>query len=391
MNNNIENTINLSKGIKLLYVEDNENSRIEVLEILEIFFQDIIVAVDGVEGLEKFRNNDIDLIITDIHMPNMDGLTMANEIRKENQDIPIVVFSAYEETNYLLKVIELQIDGFLSKPISLDSYIKTMYKVLKNINTKKELSQYKLSLELKVKEQLEELLKKDKIIQKHAKMAAMGEMIDIIAHQWKQPLNIISIKTSFLAEFALDDEPLSNEKIIKCGKDVETQIQHLTSTLDEFRGFFRPTKNIESVNLKELFDSLTVLLKDDLVKHQIDLNLHFSDIKLDINKNEFQHIFINLINNARDAFIQNSIQNRIITIEAIEDETNLIIKIKDNAGGIPQNIIQNIFEPNFTTKENIGGTGIGLYICKTIANKYNSTIDVEVFDGCTQFILDITK
>lgn len=391
MNNNIENTINLSKGIKLLYVEDNENSRIEVLEILEIFFQDIIVAVDGVEGLEKFRNNDIDLIITDIHMPNMDGLTMANEIRKENQDIPIVVFSAYEETNYLLKAIELQIDGFLSKPISLDSYIKTMYKVLKNINTKKELSQYKLSLELKVKEQLEELLKKDKIIQKHAKMAAMGEMIDIIAHQWKQPLNIISIKTSFLAEFALDDEPLSNEKIIKCGKDVGTQIQHLTSTLDEFRGFFRPTKNIESVNLKELFDSLTVLLKDDLVKHQIDLNLHFSDIKLDINKNEFQHIFINLINNARDAFIQNSIQNRIIIIEAIEDETNLIIKIKDNAGGIPQNIIQNIFEPNFTTKENIGGTGIGLYICKTIANKYNSTIDVEVFDGCTQFILDITK
>lgn len=398
MNNKIDKTMKLSKDIKLLYVEDDETARVEVLEILKMFFQNIIVAVDGVDALEKFRNNDItkeskafDLIITDIHMPRMDGLTMVNEIRKENQDISIVVFSAHEETSYLLKAIDLQIDGFLSKPISLKSYIKTIYKILKNINTKKELAQYKLSLEQKVKEQIEDLLKKDHIIQKHAKMAAMGEMIDIIAHQWKQPLNIISLRSDFLSELAMDGEPVTNEEIIECSKKVKTQIQHLTSTLDEFRGFFRPTEHIESVNLKELFDSLRILLKDDLIKYQIELNLQFSDIKININKNEFKHIFINIINNARDAFVQNNIQNRIITIEAIENETNIIIKIKDNAGGIPQNIIQNIFEPNFTTKEDIGGTGIGLYMCKTIASKYHSTIEVEVFDGCTQFILDIKK
>lgn len=398
MNNKIDKTMKLSKDIKLLYVEDDETARVEVLEILKMSFQNIIVAVDGVDALEKFRNNDItkeskafDLIITDIHMPRMDGLTMVNEIRKENQDISIVVFSAHEETSYLLKAIDLQIDGFLSKPISLKSYIKTIYKILKNINTKKELAQYKLSLEQKVKEQIEDLLKKDHIIQKHAKMAAMGEMIDIIAHQWKQPLNIISLRSDFLSELAMDGEPVTNEEIIECSKKVKTQIQHLTSTLDEFRGFFRPTEHIESVNLKELFDSLRILLKDDLIKYQIELNLQFSDIKININKNEFKHIFINIINNARDAFVQNNIQNRIITIEAIENETNIIIKIKDNAGGIPQNIIQNIFEPNFTTKEDIGGTGIGLYMCKTIASKYHSTIEVEVFDGCTQFILDIKK
>ncbi len=387
----INKTIALSKDIKLLYVEDNEEAGCEVLELFKIFFENIIVAYDGLDGLEKFQSNDIDLIITDINMPRMDGLTMIEEIRNTNKDVSIIVYSAHEETNYLLKAIDLQVDGFLSKSLNLQSYIKTIYKILKNINTKKELEQYKLSLEQKVQEQIEDLLKKDHIIQKHAKMAAMGEMIDIIAHQWKQPLNIIAIRTNYLSEVVSDSEPISNEEIIECSASVKTQIQHLIYTLDEFRGFFRPTEYIETVNLKELFDSLRILLKDDLIKYQIELNLQFSDIKININKNEFKHIFINLINNARDAFVQNNIQNRIITIEAIENETNIIIKIKDNAGGIPKNIIQNIFEPNFTTKEDIGGTGIGLYMCKTIANKYNSTIEVEVFDGCTQFILNVMK
>jgi len=391
MENKINKMIKLSKNIKLLYVEDNKNTRVEVLDILKIFFQDIIIAVDGADGLEKFRNNKIDLIIADINMPKMDGLTMADEIRKKNNDISIVIFSAYEETNYLRKAIDLQIDGFLSKPISMKSYIKTTYKILKHIDIKKKLNQYKQNLKQKVKKQVNELIQKDHIIEKHAKMAAMGEMIDIIAHQWKQPLNIISLRSDFLSELAMDRKSLSSEEIIECSEKVKSQIQHLTSTLDEFRAFFRPTTNIESITLKELFDSLTVLLKDDLIKHQITLNLDFDDIQLNINKNEFKHIFINLINNAKDAFVQNNMQDRIITIEAIEYETNIIIKIKDNAGGIPKDIIQNIFEPNFTTKKDIGGTGIGLYMCKTILTKYHSSIDVEVFNGCTQFILDINK
>ena len=386
-----------TKNLNILYVEDELNLLEDTKVILEKFFHIVVTAVDGIDGLNKYKvykekyNKDFDLIITDINMPNMDGLTMIEKIRKENQGISIVVLSAHEDTEYLLKSIDLQVDGFLSKPIIFEKYIKTIYKIAKNIDIKKELDNYKIDLERKVRSQVLDLIKKDNIIQQNAKMAAVGEMIDIIAHQWKQPLNIILLKTDFLSEFVKDGETISSEDIIKCSNTVKSQVKHLVDTLDEFRGFFRPTTSIEVIDLNELFDSLNILLKDDLKKYQIELKLLFTNIKFNANQNEFKHIFINFINNAKDAFEQNKIDNREIIVDAVERKDDLLIKIKDNAGGIPEDIVKNIFEPNFTTKGDIGGTGIGLYMCKTIAAKYNITIDVEVFDGGTQFILGIKK
>ena len=396
---NLENIIQYSKNLKLLYVEDNKEARESTLMILEEFFDDIAVAIDGANGLEKFEQNQetitkeskaFDLIITDINMPKMDGLTMIENIREKSPEIPIIVFSAHKETKYLLRAIELQVDGFLSKPLDLQQYGKIIFKIVKNISIKKELDEYKKSLESKVKLQVEDLHEKDKIIQKHAKMAAMGEMIDIIAHQWKQPLNIISMRTDLLTELSKDGD-ISVDEIIECNKKVKHQVHHLTNTLDEFRGFFRPTVVTETLELQLIFDSVKILLKDNLMKNQVELVKEFSDISFEGNKNDFKHIFINIICNAIDAFQQNNIENRKIVIEATQNSSIINIKIKDNAGGIPKNIIENIFEPNFTTKEDIGGTGIGLYMCKIIVDKYDATIGVEQIDDGSQFVLNIAN
>ena len=129
MESNAKDIVKLSKNIKVLFVEDNEVTRKEVQEILKMFFDKIITASDGLDGLKKFDENDIDLIITDIKMPQMDGLKMIEQIRAKNISIPIVVFSAHEESEYLLKAIELNVDGFLSKPININKFIQIIYKI----------------------------------------------------------------------------------------------------------------------------------------------------------------------------------------------------------------------------------------------------------------------
>lgn len=381
----------IAKDISVLYVEDDEASREEVLLSLEYFFKDIVCAKDGIEGINEFikKNGMFDLLITDITMPKMNGLDMIKKIRALNPNISIMVFSAHGDNDNLKKIIDLSIDGFLSKPVSNENYFNVLYKVTKNIYNKKELGLYKNRLEQKVKEQLEQIHFKDKMLEKHAKLAAMGEMIDIIAHQWKQPLNIILMRSSFLKELSEGSACVSFDDIVECSLSVSKQVSHLVSTLDEFRNFFRPIDDYESIDLGELFKSLELLLHDDLVKNQIVLEKNLDYTLCYGNLNECKHIFINLINNARDAFNQNSITNRKIVISTQKKGNFLEISLTDNGGGISKEIQQKIFEPNFTTKKDMGGTGIGLYICRTIIQKHHGEIKVVSQNGLTTFILSL--
>jgi YesN/AraC family two-component response regulator len=170
MQSNLINLQKLTKTIKVLYVEDNTETRKEVLNMLEIFFNTILVAIDGEDGLEKYTKDidTIDLIITDINMPNMDGLEMIRQIKVLKDDVSILVFSAYEDSHYLSKAIELHIDGFLLKPIMLENYMKIVEKVTTQIKIKKELFEYKQNLEQNVKDQVSKHREKDELLQNHA-------------------------------------------------------------------------------------------------------------------------------------------------------------------------------------------------------------------------------
>jgi signal transduction histidine kinase len=388
----IEELKGLAKDITLLYVEDNTELRIEVSEIFLPFFKNIIVAIDGEDGLQKYNNNNIDLVISDIYMPKMNGLEMSEEIRRENKEIPIVLFSAYEDSRYLMKAIDLSIEGFLPKPIDFLKSFQILIKILKNFNMKKELESYHQNLEEKVAKQVNQLRQKDELILKNTKLAAMGEMIDIIAHQWKQPLSLIAMQSDFLVVMNETKESIPLAELVNCKNKVNEQVTHLTATLDEFRTFFRPTIHKENINLFELFNSLKILLKDSIIKYNIILTKDFNnDITFSGNKNELKHLFINLINNAKDAFIQNNIHDRYIIIRAKEYEDYLTIQVEDNAGGIPTDILGKVFEANFTTKIDAGGTGIGLYMCKMITSKHQAEISVENKKNGVIFTINMPK
>jgi len=387
---NVKELIKYGKDLKVLYVEDNEETRVSTKMLLENIFSNIIVAKDGKEGLDIFNENkDIDIIITDINMPIMNGLEMSREIKDIKPFVPIIVLSAHNESHYLTEAIEIGMEGYLIKPLNIEHFFNCLQKILRNINLKKENLQYKLSLEEKVQKQVEELRQKDKLLITNSKMSAMGEMIDLIAHQWKQPLNIVSMHTQFLAETVTEGYEMDDKDILLCTEKVNNEIKYLLNTLDEFRGFLRPTVAFENVKLNDIISSIEILMKDVFIKENIVLDYQKTNFEFCINANEVKHVFINLISNSIDAYKQNNIPyangNRKIIIKIVDNN----ILIEDNAGGIPENIIDNIFEQNFTTKKSSGGTGIGLYMSKMIANKNNLIMDVKSIDDKTIFTLSL--
>lgn len=250
----------------------------------------------------------------------------------------------------------------------------------KDLEYSKKLELFIQNIQIKLDDMTDELEINRNILFQNSKMAIMGEMVDAIAHQWLQPLNIILLKSDYLTYLTDENDMLNIKDLNKAQKDIKVQINHLNMTIQEFRNFLKPNYNINKLNLKLILKSIDILLKDELIKHSIVLdNKGVEEIFLWANKNDIIHLLINLINNAKDEMVNSAISksNRIITIKCYKNKNNHIeILVKDTGKGIPENILNSIFKPNFTTKKNKGGTGVGLYMCRQIVGKYNGKICV---------------
>lgn len=234
--------------------------------------------------------------------------------------------------------------------------------------------------------------RQDKLIMQQSKMAAMGEMIDAIAHQWKQPLNVINIGASELEmniNFGFD---IDNEMLKELSKTTQEQVAHLLNTLEEFRSFLRPDKPKEKINIAKLIESVLVLLHDDLQSNGIKTKIiGDKDLSFNVIVNEVKHIFINLVSNSRDAFNSNDIKNREITFNILEKKGFISVEIDDTAGGIPEYVIDDIFKANVTTKEEGKGTGVGLYMSTQIAQKNNGELSVKNIENGARFTFNIIE
>ncbi|SFV51469.1 PUTATIVE TWO-COMPONENT SENSOR [hydrothermal vent metagenome] len=249
-----------------------------------------------------------------------------------------------------------------------------------------ELDEHKNNLEKKVQEEITKRKHKEEILLQQSKMASMGEMIDAIAHQWKQPLSVISAQVAHLMlQFQLD--MLNEESLKSFEKNITNQIEHMNNTLNEFRSFFRPSKDATFFEVKKMIESTLLLVKDEFIKKNIEITVQCEDnFELFGFENEFKHLVLNIINNAKDAFVERDIKDRKIVINCLRDKENKTIEIVDNAGGIPEDIIDKIFKANVTTKEADKGTGIGLYMSAQIAQKHHGTLSVENLKDGAKFI-----
>ncbi len=275
------------------------------------------------------------------------------------------------------------LEDYKKKSERLDKIIKQSDKTqLQLLKANDELDQYKKDLEKKVKEEIAKTEEKEKIIFEQSKFAAMGEMIDAVGHQWAQPLNLISLQIGMLG-YEFEAGKVDQKYMDEFQAKMTQYIEHMNNTLSEFRTFFRPNKEQKQFNVKNMIEKVLFLVDNEIIKQNISIELNIlNDFDIVGIENEFKHIILNIISNAKDAFLSHTQEKKVITINVDQNENERTIEIIDNAGGIPKSIIDKVFKANVTTKKDSNGTGIGLYMSEQIAKKNNGTITAQnVKDG----------
>ena len=272
------------------------------------------------------------------------------------------------EQSIQLKIdnLEKSNDETISK-IVLTSIIITVFIILFSFYISSKISQifndYKKDLESEITDKLQ----KEKLLIQQSKMASMGEMIGSIAHQWKQPLSVISMSNGLL-RMSFEEKGIITEKAqLKSVESIDHSIKHLTQTIDDFRNFFNPNKERTLFKIQTAFEETFKLISSQLQNSDIKVIENIEDIELFGSQNELEQTLINLLKNAKEELAKTiKDKKKYIFVEAYKQDNQIVIKIKDNANGIPNEIINTIFDAYFTTKENTGGSGIGLYMSKQI-------------------------
>ena len=265
--------------------------------------------------------------------------------------------------------------------------IAIVYKqiLLRNVNNSlkekveektKELRQINSELEIRIKEEVEENLKKDRLLSQQQKMVSMGQMIENIAHQWRQPLSLITTGVSGIKlKKQLND--LDDDFFYDTLDSILNTSKYLSNTIDDFRYFFKPQKEKEIFYLEECCRKTIDLMNPNFLNKDIQIKYKMENIQILGYETELIQVLINILNNSKDA-LELLNDEKLIFIDIFMENKKVIIEIKDNAGGINEEIMDKIFEPYFTTKHQSQGTGIGLFMCKEIINKHmNGQLNVS--------------
>ena len=200
----------------------------------------------------------------------------------------------------------------------------------------------------------------------------MGEMVSMIAHQWRQPLNTITLQISQIQLQYLLENKLDKEEILKTFEAINATIIYLSDTVDDFKTYFCKDKEFVEIELEELIEKAITLIKARLKDIEVNVEIYES-IKAQVYVNEL----LNILNNAIDAYEASNMHHKKINISLRQEKHRIVIAIEDNAGGIPKEYLEKLFEPYFSTKGK-NGTGLGLYMSQMIIEKhFGGSIKVE--------------
>ncbi len=532
-----------TKDLSLLIVEDEEILLKTYKTFMGRYFNKIEIARDGREGLEMYAQMRPDIIISDIVMPNMDGLEMAAQIRREDTDVQIIISTAYMDTKMMQRAIESGIDHYVTKPVRVKFFlsiieksvneilrvreaqaeIKRLTELLTAIKTISELivklndgetllrticgelvkrdlysgvwiarvddagyltwshaegagaeqitaainaageklnlacittvnngngkfqliedkqgrcdvcdllpyesdnnslifslkfqdkcygymnismrdvideksDEFDLLLDVANdvayalhKYELEERTRKNEKLMLHqSRLAAMGEMISMIAHQWRQPITTIGMSANnMILEVEMDE--VKKEEFTDHLHSILDQVRYLSQTIDDFRNFFDPNRQKEKVTMEKVIDEVRKIISKSLEANGIELTVAQESVgEVEIYENELVQVMLNIIKNAKDELVAKAPKHRVIHIEVTDDTESVTIRISDTAGGIPEKDLLRIFEPYYSTK-GVNGTGLGLYMSEVIITKhFQGTIRAENAEEGARFTI----
>ncbi len=251
-------------------------------------------------------------------------------------------------------------------------YLQSTSKVTRFDKNKKALFSIGTIFDLTAIKELEiQKREQDSMMAQQSKMAAMGEMLENIAHQWRQPLSVISTASTGVQIQLEMNKDIKKEFISNSVKSINEYAQYLSKTIDDFRNFFNPNKQKEIFNIKETMDKSLYLVNARLKSYNIEVIKEYEDINIKTLESEIIQICLNIFNNAIDALKETDLKEKYLFVSISTNNNNkLYIEIKDNAGGIPKKILNRVLEPYFTTKHKAQGTGIGLYMSNEIVKKH---------------------
>ncbi len=311
--------------VKIFNIENKLHIfQVNIKEFKQEKQMEYVVSFDDITDLED-KNKNLERIVYE----------KTKELSKSNQDL--------KTTNHKLELATLDV-----------------------ANESMKVNHLNITLQKSIKKEVEKNRQKDQHLMQQSRLAQMGEMISMIAHQWRQPLAAIG-STSAGINLKAKLNKLDNETAMKLSNKISTYSQHLSSTIDDFREFFKSNKEKRDTTYDELIKSVLNIVEESIINKNIKLvtSLHCTN-QINTYPNELKQVILNLLKNAEDILLEKNIKNPQITIQTQDG----ILKISDNGRGIPEEIFDKIFDPYFSTKKKKDGTGLGLYMSKIIIEEH---------------------
>lgn len=285
--------------------------------------------------------------------------------------------------NKMIKQVSEARESLNETNIQLENRVKERTSELENLNE---------TLDQRIKEEVQQRHKQEDMLIHQSRLAAMGEMIGNIAHQWRQPLNALGLTIQNI-QTAYENNYLNEDYINRTIQKSRRLTAQMSRTIDDFRDFFQPEQHKENFNLKKCILHSVEIVEASFRNYAINIEI-LVDENISINgySSQFSQVILNILNNAKDALIENREQNRQITIATNENDDIIELFIEDNGGGIKEEIVDKIFDPYYTTKEQGKGTGIGLYMSKMIIEKnMQGVLSISNVEDGAKFDIKIYK
>lgn len=327
-------------------------------EMFRIYGEDPLSFVPTLERFYNYLNSEDVPRVRDITQKALvSGMSEELEYEITRKDGVKVFLNTYRKAIFDENSVALRLVG-----TSLD--------ITRQKENERKIAHLNETLHQEVKIQLEKLREKDKQLQYQSRLIQMGEMLSMIAHQWRQPLGAIAATTSLLsAKFMLEE--MDKKEFCTEIAHIESYVAHLSKTIDDFRNFFKPMKEQEYISLEAVLEKTLTIAKPLLMGSHIRVEKNCNcNHPIYTFSNELAQVILNIIKNAEEALCAKTLKHPCIWLRTYEEEAFVFLEIEDNAGGIEEEIMDKIFEPYVSTKLENDGTGIGLCMSKTIIEEH---------------------